>query len=350
MDPTLAIRPYRLPLARPWQSAVHCIPERLGWLVIATGGGISGYGDCAPLPESGTEGPADALVRLEVWQAAARGSTIEDLLRGLSDQWPNRTPAADYAVETALLDLSSRLHGLTLRQLLGEDSTPVDQVAVNAALGPLDEGIAEAATRAVTSGFSVLKLKVGIHPAADEIRQIHSLAGTLPAGALLRLDANRAWGSEAAETFISDLADLPIESLEEPLHAYDPALLDRLQRSTPISLALDETLGELDRPIASERLPVRRLVLKPGVIGGLRPTLNLARRAHACGLEVVLTSLVETAAGLWATAQLATLVGGGLVHGLDTASWLGRDLGPAPTPNTGSIALPTGPGSGFEPG
>jgi L-alanine-DL-glutamate epimerase-like enolase superfamily enzyme len=70
----------------------------------------------------------------------------------------------------------------------------------------------------------------------------------------------------------------------------------------------------------------------------------------AAGREVVITSLVESAAGLWATAQLAAAIGSPLAHGLATGQWLAEDLGPPPLPLAGRIALPDTPGSGFAAG
>jgi len=166
----------------------------------------------------------------------------------------------------------------------------------------------------------------------------------------LCLDANGAWDADQAEMMIALLNRLPVESLEEPLRRSDDALLAALQAGARFPLALDESLVQR-RPLTAGRLPVRRLVLKPGVIGGLRPTLALARQAQAAGREVVLTSLIESAAGLWASAQLAAAIeavpAAPLAHGLATAHWLARDLGRPPLVRTGRLRLSAIPGSGF---
>lgn len=348
----IELRPYALPLARPWLSAAHGIVERRGWLVVAKADGISGFGDCAPLPESGTETADLAAQRLSDWEERAGRVDPEGLLAELLTLWPSPRPAADAAVETALLDLVARCRGKPLHELLAGTGHPAARAAVNAALGPLDEHAGESAADALAAGFRVLKLKVGIGPPREEIERIRGLAAALPAGVRLRLDANRAWDPQTARIVISALADVPpesIDSIEEPLRIPDIEILRQLQRDTRIALALDESLAERALIAALERLPVRRLVLKPAVIGGLRPTLSLARRARAAGKEVVLTSVVESAAGLWATAQLAAAIGGELAHGLDTARWLAEDLGEPPIPAGGWIRLPAGAGSGFMP-
>jgi len=391
MTPRLALTPYRLPLRRPWRSAHGLRREREGWLVHAHWQGCCGYGDCAPLPEAGTETSIAAARRLSTWLRDHKQSTVETQLAVLERQIPSPTPAADAALETALLDLSARLCGLTLSAYLVSeqrveiacDREPVlDQnperdldlkpasarelnlkadlkleqalkpglaIQLNAALGAVADLKPEQIDRALATGFRVLKVKVGMAPIDRELEAIQNLCARLPADVRLRLDANRAWTLATTGKLIDELRPIAsrIECLEEPCAAATDTQLRTLQAQAPFALALDESLPARGWPLDPEQLPLRRLVLKPGVIGGLRATLALARRAQAAGLEVVITSLIESAAGLWSSAQLAAATGSTLAHGLATADWLAVDLGPAPVIQDGRIQLPTCPGSGF---
>jgi o-succinylbenzoate synthase len=346
----LTIHPYRLPLTRPWGSARGRLGERLGWLVRVEAGGLSGHGDCPPLPEAGTETHDCAAAALARGCRRLAGLTLGEALGALR---PAAAPAAAFALECALLDLRGRLLGVPLRRLL--DPGAADRVPVNAALGPLDRIGEEDLAAAWAAGFRVLKLKVGIGAADLELARLRALAGQLPAGASLRLDANGAWDLPTATRLIGALAELPIESLEEPLADPDPEALARLQSRAPFPLALDESLQRVLATFPAwgspgpGALPVRRAVLKPAVIGGLRPSLALARRLRAAGVEPVVTGVLECAAGLWATAQLAAALGDPIPQGLATAHWLAADLGPAPHPQRGHIELPVSPGSGFLP-
>jgi L-alanine-DL-glutamate epimerase-like enolase superfamily enzyme len=222
----------------------------------------------------------------------------------------------------------------------------------------------------------VLKIKVGLHDPATELAQLAALAQVLPPDVKLRLDANGAWEFAAAQQMVDGLAQLPIESLEEPLRQPEPAQFAALQQRVNFPLARDESLqippfssippdppfskgggegglfslaGNWEVPFALEEMGVRRLVLKPAAIGGMRRTLALAQRAQAAGMEVVLTSVIDSAAGLWATAQLAAACASPIPHGLATAEWLATDLGIAPQPQRGQLILPLTPGSGFSP-
>lgn len=354
----LDLVPYRLGLRRPWASARGTLGERRGWLVRAATRHHRGFGDCAPLPAAGTEPAGVALAALSDWQRSLVGQSLEAALTRL-EQEPapdqGEAPAARFAVECALRDLVSHAHGLPLRHQLATASW--DRVEVNAMLGPLEAETHGRAEQAWRAGFRVLKVKVGLAAPETEAAALRQLATGLPPDVALRLDANGAWDLDGAACLIAAIADLPIEALEEPLTRPQCQTLRALQSLAPFPLALDESLhrsaaaedlagGLIGDPAA---LGVRRWVLKPAAVGGLRATLALAERAHAAGVEVVVTSLIESAAGLWPTLQLAAALPGQAAHGLATSSWLDRDLGAPPIVQAGQVLLPARPGSGFEP-
>lgn len=343
----LEVRPYRLPLARVWGSARGDHGERRGWLLSARCGTIRGYGDCAPLPEAGTEIPEAAWRRLCDLRAQFLDQPLGQALEVLTAATGSGTPAADYALESALSDLTSRLAGTTLRGWLDADAT--ESVPVNASLGPLSCVNPADLECAAKAGFRVLKLKVGIGEPDRELERLAELAAALPDGCRLRLDANGAWDSGTASRVIRALNRLPVESLEEPLRVPDWPALASLQRLARFPLALDESIPPLRATLDLTRFPVRRAVLKPAAIGGLRRTLMLAQRLDAAGIEVVITSLIESAAGLWPTAQLAAAIGSPIPQGLATADWLAEDLGLPPRPADGRLRLPGTAGSGFAP-
>lgn len=347
------LQPYRLRLRQPWRSARGVFQHRCGWWLRLHAEGLSGHGDCAPLREAGTETPEQAEASLRRWMAQAPGCTSAMLLERLCERLPSQTPAAQHAIECALLDLEARAHGQTLRQRLNAASHA--RLAVNAMLGALGPESPARARAARKQGFMVMKLKVGGTDPMQELEWLHAVARVLPSGSRLRLDANGAWSESVAARMLDALDSLPIESIEEPLdlEGLDQdqrcTALAQLQARTPIALARDESLAELTPPIHPETLGTRRLVLKPGALGGARATLQLAERAQAAGCEVVITSLLESAVGLWAVAQIAAASLSPLAHGLDTAAWLAEDLGVAPQPVDGAMVLDDTPGSGFAP-
>lgn len=342
----LLVEPYALRMRRTWTSARGRFARRTGFLLSVVADGVCGFGDCAPLVDAGTETHAAARACLLDLQSRLPGMALADLLAGF-DAELETTPATRYALECALLDAESRRTGVALRAYLS--ATARDRVAVNAIAGPLASVTPADLQRYQARGFQVLKVKVGLDGADVELEQLGALARALPLEMGLRLDANGAWSMDEAEWMIARLAALPIESLEEPLRDPTAERLACLQSRAHFPLARDESLRGLGVGSDFAALGVRRLVLKPAVIGGLTRTLAVAHAAMAAGVEVVLTSVVESAAGLWPSAQLAAATGSTIAHGLATAEWLDTDLGAAPMVQHGHLQLPGSAGSGFRP-
>lgn len=346
----VGLRPYDLPLHRAWGSARGGFARRRGWLVSVAADGLTGYGDCAPLPAAGTETADVAEIALISYLTRLTGQDVARCLAELdSDPTLNSTPAARYAIESALSDLASQRAQQPLRQWLAPDAA--DRLAVNAMLGTLGQVRADDLAAHAACGFRVCKLKVGIQTPTADLAALQMLAQTVNAEAIrLRLDANGAWTIDQARWVLEQLArfELPIESLEEPIIKPIPEHLAELQARVVFPLALDESLVTYLATHDLTQLGIKRLVLKPAVLGGLRRTLTLAQCAQATGIEVVMTSVVDSAAGLWPTVQLAAALNEPLAHGVATADWLAADLGPAPRACAGMIELSSQVGSGFE--
>ena len=342
--------PYRLPLRAPWPGAEAGWRARRGWLLILWAGEQAGYGDCAPLPADG--GPAHAAA--ETWLTAhlgrLRGRSVDELLEDprLLAEAP---PAVACAVETALLDLQARLARRPLRT--GIDPGARDRLPVNALAGALDETAGEAARAAGAQGFSVVKFKVGREDPAATLQRLRGLAPRLPPGRRLRLDANRAWRDrEAVARLLEGLAGLPVEMVEEPLRAPTVEDLAWLQARVPRPLGLDESLLDLPHDALLEAVPGAWLVLKPSCLGGPRATLALARAGAEGDHPLVVSSALESAAGLCALAEFAACLPTPEpmpAQGLATADWLADDLGDPPVIRHGTLCLGDHPGSGFQP-
>lgn len=311
---------------------------------LETDAGLIGHGDCAPLPQAGTESLEHADLRLAAWVQNLPGLSLETALDWLGAAAVD-TPAARCGIETALLDLLAQQAGLSLARWLNPRSPSV--VKVNAMIGRLDRQATVRALAAAKAGFFVLKLKVGMASPKEEIALLRDLADGLPPGISLRLDANCAWDMGVAEKFLGALSGLPVESVEDPLANPDVLGLSRLQAAVPFSLAADESLLKIGGEVLIDCLPVRRLILKPMVQGGVLPALSLARRAQAVDLECVVTTTVDSAAGTFAALHLAAAVANGLAHGLSTSAWLASDLGCAPQPIEGRMTFGAGAGLGF---
>ncbi len=304
--------PYAMHLKRPWQTSRGEIHERHGSLLrLRTADGLTGWGDAAPLAEFGIPEPV----------------------------------AMAFAEECAHLDLLAQQAGLPLGQWLSGNEA-VSELAINANLGTLAALEPEMLATAANQGFSVVKLKVGQAPVQQEVALLQQKLSAAPLR--VRLDANRAWSVADAAYFVTQCAGLPIEGLEEPLAAPDTQSLAELQSRCDFPLAIDESTELIDDAFFRHP-PVRRLIIKPAREGGLLASIEHALRAKASGLEVVVTSSLESACGLLACAHLAAAIAPEATHGLGIADWFADDTGLPPAVSAGRLQLPDAPGLGFQP-
>jgi L-alanine-DL-glutamate epimerase-like enolase superfamily enzyme len=229
-------------------------------------------------------------------------------------------PAARFAIETALMAVvAQRLHisvagiAAAIPQsaigphrpsavLLAESTS---RLASTSAVVVDDEPQARAA---IAAGAPCLKLKVD-----RDLERVRRIARAVP-GTRLRLDANRGWPRRSVSAMLGELADLPIDFVEEPCED----TLELLDADLPIAVALDESLVGIERDVLARALASRRLaalVLKPTLLGGFAPCLELAAMARAHDVRSIVTHALEGPIGTAACRELARAVIGG-PHGV----------------------------------
>lgn len=332
------IIPYCLPLKRPWVAASATLTERRGALLkLADAEGRIGWGDCAPLPSGGNA--AAVLAALAAYGRRPAGADFSAL-----------PPEVRWAIETAQLDIEAQQRNLPLARLLNPAAAP--DIAINAALGPLDDACPQRARGALSQGFAIGKIKVGLAPPEVELARLHAVAAATDGRLRLRLDANRAWHDAEAARFLAAIRALPIDAVEEPLAVPHLARYATLQASLPYALAIDESLPQFGIAAIIAARAARRLVLKPARLGGHAATRTIACQAAAAGIDVVITSVVDSAIGVMAAAHLAAAIASPaaphLAHGLGTSSWLAADVAATPVIAKGRLQLPDNPGLGIR--
>ena len=92
------------------------------------------------------------------------------------------------------------------------------------------------------------------------------------------------------------------------------------------------------------------MVIKPSAIGGITFASQLIRQAENLGLKVIITSLLDGAVGVAASAHLTSAFN--LLSpapGLGTSSLLLEDLAESIPINNGNMILCSSPGLGIQP-
>ena len=368
----LQLRAYRLAFRVPFPTAHEVWNHRRGYLLdIEDETGRIGYGEAAPLLGFGTETMAACRGLLAACCARLTGATLDeadwpelamegDALRALrpAADLPDAAPAAGHALETALLDLLAQRAGHALAATL--TPRPAGEVAVNATLGATDpDEAARQARTAAAAGFGTLKIKAGVGGLDADLARVRAVRNAVGHALHLRVDVNGAWTERGAAKALDALALLGVEYLEQPLPPVDVAAMARLRKISPIAIAADEGVvsGQAARRLI-EQGAADVLVLKPMVLGGLWPTLCVARLARTHGVRVVLTTALDGAYGrtaalhaaaAWAAEEAATNMAP-LAGGLATGGLLAEDLVlHPPQPRQGRMSCPAGPGLGLGP-
>ena len=339
-------RAFSLPLRAPFRTAAGSLAGRAGLVLrIETDSGIDGLGEAMPHPALG----ANALA--PIWQAwehmhprliGTEVEELEDLIRELP------APLA-CALDVAACDLLARERGVTVAALLGAAVSP--SVAANATIGV--ETTVEAASQAWAAraaGFTCVKLKVGMAREIEEERQrVAAVRAAIGPSLALRLDANGAWDPARAVRTIRALEEYGLEFVEQPVAADDLAGLARVARELDTPIAADESIaGPDDARRVLDQEAAQVLVIKPMVVGGVRPARRIAEMANAAGVAAVVTTTIDGGIGVAAALHLAaTLPSDGPACGLATASLLAGDIvAEAPVVRDGRMVLPSASGLG----
>ncbi len=336
-------RPFRLPLRARFEAAHGQTAFRDGVLIeVRDDAGRIGYGEASPYPSLGGGTQQDVLALL-----SRDGMTIfHRLLAGPGVE------ALRCAVETASLDLEGKAAGVPVAALLSLN--PASSVAVNAVVGSgTPREVVRYARDAIRAGYSVLKLKVGIAPLHEEVARVRAVREACPE-ASIRLDANGAWDEAAARAAVEAFAPYDIQWLEQPVAARDIDALARIHAFAPVRIGADEALVD---PSARQRIlddhAVSVVVLKPMMFGGIRPSLEFARRAIDRGMTVVVTTTFDSSIGTAVALHLAAALGitpdVDVAHGLSTGEHLAADVVARPlVPMGGHLAVPVAAGLGVE--
>ena len=260
-----------------------------------------GWGEISPLPGFSHESLEAATTATLGW-AKAWQTGQQPELPGL--------PAVDFGLSCALAELDN-----TLPQA-------ANYRAAMLCTGDPDELFA---ALAAIEGDKVAKMKVGLYEAVRDGMVANLLLEAIP-DLQLRLDANRAWTPLKAQQFaryVNPDYRGRIAFLEEPCRNRDDSRA--FARETGIAIAWDESVREADFIFAAEE-GVRAVVIKPMLTGSLQKVQAQVAAATRLGLEVVISSSIESSLGLTQLARIAAWLTPQSIPGLDTLNLMQTQL------------------------
>jgi L-alanine-DL-glutamate epimerase-like enolase superfamily enzyme len=202
----------------------------------------------------------------------------------------------------------------------------------------------------VAAGLGALKVKLDADVEAS-VRRMEAVRDVVGSEVALRGDANGAWSVSQARSALQRLAAVGLEFVEQPVPATQVDDMAVLRRISTVPVGADESLlieGGVARVLDAEAADV--LVLKPTLLGGLAEAWRVAQVAGERGVDVVVTSALESAIGVTAALHLAaSLPRLPYACGLATSDLLADDVAEPPLPEDGRMKVPTGAGLGVEP-
>jgi D(-)-tartrate dehydratase len=173
-------------------------------------------------------------------------------------------------IEVAVWDAAAKIVGKPLHRLLAErynGGRIANRVFCYVgggwyAPGQTVKDLQDEMRRHLDAGYTMVKMKVGGLPLAEDVRRVEAVKTILPAHAQLAVDANAKFGRKEAFAYAQALAPLRLRWFEEPCDPLDFALLADIAARYEPPLATGENLFSTQ--------DVENLVR----FGGLRPDRN----------------------------------------------------------------------------
>lgn len=298
------VRGYRRRFRRPLETAHGLWRERRGFLIRIDGGeGRYGFGEVAPTPWLGSE----SLEEAEAFLRSLRGEAGPEALGAIG-----RLPACRFGIDSAMADLREESVDLAIRPLKIAALLPAGRRALEA-LGPR-----------LAAGYRTFKWKIGVEPGDREREIFRELRANAPAEAVFRLDANGCLAPAEVERWLAFLGGTGAEFLEQPLAAGAFEAMLELAKTSPVPIALDESVGGAR---AFERAHRRKwcglYVVKPAIFGAMREARALLPPLRP---RLIFSSVFETSIGFEAVLRWASRwQAEGCAAGLGTGEFLEED-------------------------
>ncbi len=253
---------------------------------------------------------------------------------------------AKAAVEMAIWEAYARQQDQPLARILGGDRT---EIASGVSIG-IQESVSQLLDKIekeLGDGYRRIKIKIKPGWDRDVVAQVRERFPDTP----LMVDANSAYTLEDLTT-LKALDAFHLMMIEQPL-AYDD-LWDhaKLQRELKTPICLDESIhSPADAQTALEMRACRIINVKAGRVGGLARAKAVHDVAAAHGTPVWCGGMLESGIGRAHNVHLSTLANFSLPGDVaDSKRYFKEEIiePPVEVRPDGTIAVPTGPGIGYQ--
>ena len=336
-DTLLRFHPYTLELRHEFRLAGSSRSTTPVMLVEIERDGIIGYGEASMPPYLG-ESHATAQAFLSAIDITQYKDLflIEDIVKDIDSLAPGNN-AAKAAVDIALHDWIGKKAGLAWHQIWGLDAGNTLPTSFTIGMEQNKALLQEKVTEA--EQYRILKVKLGGENDREMIESIREVSDKP-----IRVDVNQGWRDKNdALRMIEWLATRNVELVEQPMakekldeHAW-------LMERSPIPIIADESVLCIP-DIKKARGVYHGINIKLMKCTGMRAAHEMALRARALGMKVMIGCMTETSCAISAAAQLVPLAD---YADLDGALLIKNDPFRGATIDNGMVTIPQGPGIGI---
>ena len=292
------------------------------WYIILSRDGLTGIGECAPLPGLSIDNAdefEDALNIVCTYLAKNEPVPIEIV---------HSYPSLRFGAEMAILDLEMGGNHILFDTAFtrGKATLPINGLIWMSSFDNMKTQIDEK----VKNGFKIIKIKIGAIEFDLEIKLLAYIRATYGHDIELRLDANGAFSYAEAKDKVSELSQFNIHSIEQPIQVGQTHEMASLCQKSPIPIALDEELISWQkRPEKKELLMdiyPQYIIIKPTLVGGFADAQEWIDLADDLGIGWWVTSALESNIGLNAIAQWTATFNVSIPHGLGTGMLFSNNI------------------------
>ena len=320
-------------------------------LEIVTDSGVTGWGEASPWPVfTGTvEGNAAALhthlrphlIGEDPVQVEKRLNVADKVIVGHNE--------AKAALETALLDITGKISGLSMTELVGGRQRETIPMSFSVANPDFDKDLEDIAAL-VDDGVRLFKLKTGFSEHGFDITRLEKLRERFGDEISLRVDYNQGLPAFDAVRRIRDLEAFAPAFVEQPVKRHERRALAEITRMIDTPIMADESVFDPKEALIGAEMRIADIfALKIMKSGGIRRALEVAAIARAAGIEVYGGCMFETSIAHAAGAHLMAAVPD-LKLGCEfymSTYHAKEDLLTEPFPvRDGMVHVPTAPGLG----
>ncbi|MDP9389272.1 MAG: o-succinylbenzoate synthase [Actinomycetota bacterium] len=343
------LRHLRLPLLRPFRSALGEEQWREVLLVRVTTPAGEGWGECAAMgtPAYSSEYVAGArhvlrhhLAPLLLAAAPTRASGVAGVLAGVRGH-----RMAKAALEMAVLDAELRAAGISLARYLGATRERVEAGVAVGVHGSLPQ-LVDAVAAALAEGYRRVKLKIA--PGWD-VEPVGAVRERFGDDVVLQADANGAYRREDAG-HLARLDPFALALIEQPLPPDDLEGHAELARRIATPVCLDESVTSAATAAHAVSVGAASVVnVKAGRVGGYLEAVRVHDVCRAAGVAAWCGGMFETGLARHANLALAALPGFVLPGDLSPPSrYLAADVVAPLVAEDGSLRVPDRPGIGAD--